>query len=80
MSNPLDGLDPETSAFKILVYLTFKDRALRPMEISRGTGEKGSSVRARLAELRRVGLVENTGEGYVSKVTPYDVLMRLYRG
>jgi len=76
----LDELDPETSAFKILVYLTFKDNAMRPAEIARGLGLKGSSVRARLAELKKSGLVEQAEGGYASSVTSYDIIMKLYRG
>ena len=73
----LAEMDPKTSAFKVLVHLTFKDRPLKPLEITKGLGEKGSTVRARLAELKKQGLVENTSDGYVSKVSTYDILMKL---
>lgn len=73
----LADLDPKTSAFKVMVYLTFKDRPMKPMEIARGLGENGSTVRARLAELRKNGLVESVSDGYVSRVTSYDILMKL---
>lgn len=76
----LEDLDPKTSAFKVLVYLTFKDKPLKPLEITNGLGEKGSTVRARLAELRKNGLVESTSDGYISKVTSYDILMKLTQG
>ena len=73
----LAELAPKTSAFKVLVHLTFKDRAMKPIEITKSLGEKGSTVRARLAELRKNGLVESTPDGYVSCVTTYDILMKL---
>jgi predicted transcriptional regulator len=73
----LAELDPKTSAFKVLLHLTFKDRAMKPLEITKSLGEKGSTVRARLAELRQNGLVESTPEGYISCVTTYDILMKL---
>lgn len=73
----LAEMDPKTSAFKVLVYLTFKDRPLKPLEITKGLGEKGSTVRARLAELKQHGLVDSTQDGYVSQVSTYDILMRL---
>lgn len=73
----LSEMDPKTSAFKVLVHLTFKDRPLKPLEITKGLGEKGSTVRARLAELKKFGLVESTSDGYVSKVTTYEILMKL---
>jgi DNA-binding IclR family transcriptional regulator len=80
MEKALKELDPETLAFKVLVYLTFKDRPMKPIEISRALEENSSSVRARLAELKQTGLVENTSEGYVASTTSYDVLMKLFKG
>jgi len=51
---------------------------MKPIDISKGLGEKGSTVRARLAELNKKGLVKNTNEGYISQVTSYDILMKLF--
>ncbi|MFH1179619.1 MAG: helix-turn-helix domain-containing protein [Candidatus Bathyarchaeota archaeon] len=79
METKLAEIDPSTSAFKILVYLTFKDQPMKPIEIAKGLGENGSTVRARLAELNKTGLVDNTNEGYVSLLTSYDILMKLYK-
>lgn len=76
---PLDALGLETSAFKILCYLSFRGGALKPSAIAEGVGMKASTVRARLAELKRIGLISATPEGYVSNLLPYDILMRLYR-
>ena len=73
----LAQLDPKTSAFKVLVYLTFKDRPMKPLEITKGLGINGSTVRARLAELKKNGLVESVSDGYLSQVTSYDILMKL---
>ncbi len=79
LEEKLDNLNIETSAFKVLCYLSFKDTGLKPMEIAEGIGEKPSTVRARLAELKNEGLVIATTNGYVSALTPYDILMKLYR-
>jgi DNA-binding IclR family transcriptional regulator len=79
VESKLAEIDPSTSAFKILVYLTFKDHPMKPIEIAKGLGENGSTVRARLAELNKTGLVDNTNEGYVSLLTTYDILMKLYK-
>lgn len=79
MESKLAEMDSSTSAFKILVYLTFKDKPLKPIDIAKGLGEKGSTVRARLAELNKNGLVDNTNDGYVSLLTTYDILMKLYK-
>ena len=73
----LAELDPKTSAFKVLVYLTFKDRPMKPLEITKGLGVNGSTVRARLAELKTKGLVKSVPDGYISQVTSYDILMKL---
>jgi Mn-dependent DtxR family transcriptional regulator len=79
MLSKLEEIDPETLAFKLLIFLTFKDEAMRPVDISNALEEKGSSVRARLAELKQEGLVESTNDGYISNVTSYDILMKLFR-
>ena len=79
MESKLAQLDPSTSAFKILVYLTFKDKPMKPIDIAKGLGENGSTVRARLAELNKRGLVENTNDGYITSLTSYDILMRLFK-
>jgi Mn-dependent DtxR family transcriptional regulator len=78
LESKLTEIDPKTSAFKILVYLTFKDKPMKPIEIAKGLGEKGSTVRARLAELNKIGLVNNTKDGYITNLTSYDILMRLF--
>lgn len=75
----LDALKLKTSAFKVLCYLSFKEAPLKPSQIAEGVGEKPSTVRARLTELKHAGLVVATPSGYVSAVNPYDILMKLYR-
>ena len=80
MEKELAELDPSTSAFKILVFLTFKDRPMKPIDISRSLGENSSTVRARLAELKQKGLVDSSNEGYSASTSSYDILMKLYRG
>jgi Mn-dependent DtxR family transcriptional regulator len=79
VESKLAEIDPTTSAFKIIVYLTFKDHPMKPIDIAKGLGENGSTVRARLAELKKNGLVDNTNDGYVTKITTYDILMRLFK-
>ncbi len=75
----LDQLDVETSAYKILCHLAFRGTVLKPQEIAEVLGENGSTVRARLVELRKDGLVESRSDGYYSIVTPYDLIMKVYR-
>ncbi len=78
-ADKLDQLEPETSAYKILCHLAFRGSVLKPQEIAETLGENGSTVRARLAELKKQGLVDSKPEGYVAIVTPYDLIMKLYR-
>ena len=75
----LDQLEPDTSAYKILCHLAFRGSVLKPLEIAVALGENGSTVRARLAELKKQGLVDARPEGYIAVVTPYDLIMKLYR-
>ncbi len=75
----LDALRLDTSAFKVLCYLSFREGGLKPSKIAEGVGKKASTVRARLTELKSAGLVSATPDGYVSNLTPYDILMKLYR-
>jgi len=75
----LDQIEPDTSAYKILCHLAFRGSVLKPQEIAEALKENGSTVRARLAELKKQGLVEARPEGYVAVVTPYDIIIKLYR-
>jgi len=75
----LKDLGLETSAFKILCYLSFKDTPLKPSQIAEEIGEKPSTVRARLTELKNANLIEKKSEGYVSILNPYDILMKIYK-
>lgn len=75
----LEEMEPETSAFKIITFLAFKNTPMKPTEIAESLGEKGSTVRARLSELRQKGLVKSTPDGYISIPNVYDIVMKLYR-
>jgi predicted DNA-binding transcriptional regulator len=77
--NALDELGLETAAFKVLCYLSFKEAPLKPKDIAKDIDVRASTIRARLTELKKVGLVSATSDGYVSNLTPYDILMKLYR-
>ena len=75
----LDDLKLDTSAFRILCYLSFKNAPMKPGEIAREIEQNPSTVRARLTELKSKGLVVSKPQGYVSALVPYDILMKLYR-
>lgn len=75
----LEALKLETSAFKVLCFLTFKEARYKPGQIANAIGEKPSTVRARLTELKNMGLVEPGAGGYSTTVTPYDILMKIHR-
>ena len=78
-SEKLDQLEPDTSAYKILCHLAFRGSILKPQEIAEALKENGSTVRARLTELKKQGLVDSRPDGYMAVVTPYDLIMKLYR-
>lgn len=67
-----------TSSFKILCHLAFSQRNQKPGEISQELDMKPGTVRARLSELKEMGLVSSEGEGYVSNATPYEIIIRIY--
>ena len=75
----LDQLDPSTSAYKILCHLTFRGSPMKPQDIAFDLSENNSTVRARLAELKKQGLVESKPEGYMALITPYDFVAKIYR-
>jgi DNA-binding IclR family transcriptional regulator len=79
MSEKLDALEPQTSAYKILCHLAFKGTILKPAEIATALGENGSTVRARLSELKKNGFVDQRPEGYLSLISPYDIILKIYR-
>jgi len=78
-SEKLDQLEPDTSAYKILCHLAFRGSILKPQEIAEALKVNGSTVRARLTELKKQGLVDSRPDGYIAVVTPYDLIMKLYR-
>ena len=75
----LDKLEPKTSSYKIMCYLAFRGSTMKPQELAEALNENGSTVRARLAELKKMGLVDSRPDGYFSLVTPYDIVMKVYR-
>ena len=79
MSEKLDLLDPKTSAYKVLCHLAFTGKMLKPAEIASALGENGSTVRARLTELKKNGLIDQGSEGYISLISPYDLIMKIYK-
>lgn len=78
ISERLDSLGLETSAFKILCYLTFSEKQIKPAEISQRLNMKPGTVRARLSELKEAKLLSMDGEGYVSNLSAYDIIVRVY--
>lgn len=72
------SLGVTTSSFKILCHLAFSQGSQKPGEISQKLDMKPGTVRARLSELKETGLVSSEGEGYVSNITPYDIIIRIY--
>nr|WP_276814670.1 helix-turn-helix domain-containing protein [Desulfurococcus amylolyticus] len=61
--------EQKTVKEKLLEFLSNQDKPLMPKEISRLTGINYNTVRARLHDLRKEGLVERVLEGWVAKKT-----------
>ncbi|MEL9908882.1 MAG: helix-turn-helix domain-containing protein [Desulfurococcus sp.] len=61
--------EQKTVKEKLLEFLGNQDKPLMPKEISRLTGLNYNTVRARLHDLRKEGLVERMPEGWIAKKT-----------
>ncbi|AFL66643.1 helix-turn-helix, type 11 domain protein [Desulfurococcus amylolyticus DSM 16532] len=61
--------EQKTVKEKLLEFLSNQDKPLMPKEISRLTGLNYNTVRARLHDLRKEGLVERMLEGWIAKKT-----------
>lgn len=78
ISQRVDSLGIETSAFRILCFLTFSEKQIKPSEISQRLNMKPGTVRARLSELKEAKLLSMDGDGYVSNLNAYDIIVRVY--
>ncbi|WP_420865879.1 helix-turn-helix domain-containing protein [Desulfurococcus amylolyticus] len=65
----IDLSEQKTVKEKLLEFLSKQDKPLMPKEISRLTGMNYNTVRARLHDLRKEGLVERVLEGWIAKKT-----------
>jgi DNA-binding IclR family transcriptional regulator len=65
----IDLSEQKTVKEKLLDFLGSQDKPLMPKEISRLTGLNYNTVRARLHDLRKEGLVERMPEGWIAKKT-----------
>ncbi|WP_233417980.1 helix-turn-helix domain-containing protein [Desulfurococcus amylolyticus] len=65
----IDLSEQKTVKEKLLEFLSNQDKPLMPKEISRLTGLNYNTVRARLHDLRKEGLVERMLEGWIAKKT-----------
>ncbi|MEM1628249.1 MAG: helix-turn-helix domain-containing protein [Desulfurococcaceae archaeon] len=59
--------EAKTVKEKLLEFLRSQTKPLMPKEISRLTGINYNTVRARLHDLKKEGLVERVEEGWVAK-------------
>ncbi|MGC8954199.1 MAG: helix-turn-helix domain-containing protein [Desulfurococcus sp.] len=65
----IDLSEQKTVKEKLLEFLSNQDKPLMPKEISRLTGINYNTVRARLHDLRKEGLIERVLEGWIAKKT-----------
>ncbi|MEM0225089.1 MAG: helix-turn-helix domain-containing protein [Desulfurococcaceae archaeon] len=59
--------EAKTVKEKLLEFLRKQDKPLMPKDIAKLTGINYNTVRARLHDLRKEGLVERVEEGWVAK-------------
>jgi len=75
----LKRLSPETSLFKVLVYLSFKGKS-KPAEISEGTQLPAGTVRPALRSLLDMGFVVQEEDGsYLSRISFTEIISNVYR-
>jgi len=78
-SEALKRLSPDTSLFKVLVYLSFKGKS-KPAEIAEGTQLPAGTVRPALRSLLEMGLAsQDEGGSYLSKVSFTEIMSDVYR-
>lgn len=59
--------EAKTAKERILEFLKQQNKPLMPKEIAKLTGINYSTVRARLHDLKKEGLVERVPEGWIAK-------------
>jgi DNA-binding IclR family transcriptional regulator len=75
----LKRLSPDTSLFKVLIYLSFKGKS-KPSEIVEGTHLPAGTVRPALRSLLEMGLATQDEDGsYLSKVSFTEIMSDVYR-
>jgi len=75
----LKRLSPDTSLFKVLVYLSFKGKS-KPAEIAEGTQLPAGTVRPALRSLLEMGLADQEEDGsYLSKISFTEMISDIYR-
>jgi DNA-binding IclR family transcriptional regulator len=78
-SETLKRLSPDTSLFKVLIYLSFKGKS-KPSEIVEGTQLPAGTVRPALRSLLEMGLATQDEDGsYLSKVSFTEIMSDVYR-
>jgi DNA-binding MarR family transcriptional regulator len=78
MDKAVDDLNPGTSQFSVLVYLSFRGPS-QPIEIADETGIPSGTVRPALRNLLDKGYVTQLDDGsYKSRIVFVDVISHLY--
>jgi predicted transcriptional regulator len=73
-----NNISPNTSQFKVLVYLAFKG-ASQPNEVSSETGISPGTVRPALRNLLNKGYIEQMDDGSYKSLIPFtDIVSYLY--
>lgn len=75
-----EQLDPDTNAFRILVYLAFSKDPCRPAEVAEGTGIPAGTTRPVLRSLLKKGFVDQEPDGtYKSKISFAQIIADIFQ-
>ena len=73
-------LDPETNAFKVLVYLAFTKEACKPADVAKGTGIPPGTIRPALRSLLKMGFVgQEPDRSYKSKISFTEIITDIFQ-
>ena len=76
----IDKINPETSAFQVLIYLAFSIESCKPADISKATGLPPGTIRPTIRSLLKMGFVDQEPNGlYRSKIPFTEIISDMFQ-
>jgi len=73
-------INPDTSAFQVLIYLAFSKEPCKPSEISKATGLPPGTIRPTIRSLLKMGFVDQEPNGlYISKISFTEIISDMFQ-